>query len=240
MATGTIHPGDRHCNRLRNGKTDTSGERSKATPKFRRRKFLRPHFISPHSSLSSALVFTFFLSACASSGFSKKVLSDPRYQIQGSGTSSGDRLALWLLDGNSALKPDFALYIALTYIEEARREHINHDVAFVQMCLETGFLTFRGSVNPGSNNFAGIGAVDHHSQNFAKFSSARDGIRAHIQHLKAYANTKPLLQARIDPRFAFVQRGCCPTIFHLTGKWSTDRSYGKKLKNLLDKLYQFP
>ncbi len=221
-------------------RADLIDESRNASAKLGLRKVFTPDFILSHRGWSYAIICVFFLNACASTGFSKKDLSNPHYQIQGSGASSGDRLALYLLDGNSTLTADLALNIALIYIEEARREYINHDVAFVQMCLETGFLSFRGKVKPNSNNFAGIGAVDQHSQDIAKFSSVRNGIRAHIQHLKAYATTKPLLQTTIDPRFSFVERGCCPTIFHLTGKWSTDHNYGKKLKRLLGKLYQFP
>ncbi|MCK4504561.1 MAG: glucosaminidase domain-containing protein [Candidatus Aegiribacteria sp.] len=36
--------------------------------------------------------------------------------------------------------------LAALYIEECAFEGVNSDVAFVQMCLETGFLSFQGLV----------------------------------------------------------------------------------------------
>jgi len=65
----------------------------------------------------------------------------------------------------------------------------------------------------------------------------RAGIRAHIQHLKAYASDQKLANPVIDQRFKFVKRGSAPVVHKLTGKWATDKNYGEKIHRLLEKMY---
>ncbi|MGH7999666.1 MAG: hormogonium tapered terminus morphoprotein TftA, partial [Brasilonema sp.] len=43
------------------------------------------------------------------------------------------------------------------YREEAAIEGVNHDIAFCQMCIETGFLRFDDDIKSEQNNFAGLG-----------------------------------------------------------------------------------
>ncbi len=105
------------------------------------------------------------------------------------------------------------------YMEEGAAEGVKPEVAFAQMCLETGFLRFGGDVIPPQCNFAGIGTTGGGVQG-AYFSSVRMGVRAQIQHLKAYASTAPLNLPLIDPRFHLVTRGCAPTVEGLAGKWA--------------------
>ena len=50
--------------------------------------------------------------------------------------------------------------LASYYVEQGKFEGINSDVAWVQMCLETGFLKFGLLVKPEMNNFCGLGAID--------------------------------------------------------------------------------
>lgn len=127
--------------------------------------------------------------------------------------------------------------ISKLYREEASIEGINYDIAFCQMCLETGFLRFGADIQPQQNNFAGLGTVGGGSMT-ASFPSARIGVRAHIQHLKAYANLEPLVQEVVDPRFRFVTRGIAPLIDQLSGRWSADLDYGRKITALLQRLYE--
>ncbi|MBK1987088.1 N-acetylmuramoyl-L-alanine amidase [Sphaerospermopsis aphanizomenoides BCCUSP55] len=122
------------------------------------------------------------------------------------------------------------------YREEAAVEGVNHDIAFCQMCLETGFLRFGSDVKPQQNNFAGLGAIGGGTE-AASFPSARIGVRAHIQHLKAYASLEPLVQQEVDPRFRFVTRGIAPSVDQLSGRWSADLDYGTKIKAMLNRLY---
>ena len=118
-----------------------------------------------------------------------------------------------------------------------RVEGINYDIAFSQMCLATNFLRFGGDAKPAQNNFADLGAVGGGAQG-ATFPSAQMGVRAHIQHLKAYANLEPLVQDVVDPRFRFVTRGIAPLVDQLSGRWSSDLDYGKKILAILRRLYE--
>ena len=131
--------------------------------------------------------------------------------------------------------------IAEHYIQEAAIEGVNHDVAFCQMCIETNYLRFGGDVHRRQNNFSGIGATGHGVPG-AFFKSVQIGIRAHIQHLKAYASRKPLQRGLVDPRFSRVRRGSAPYVEDLTGKWAVDPHYGakirRKLQSLASRLYQ--
>jgi len=123
------------------------------------------------------------------------------------------------------------------YREEAAIEGINYDIAFCQMCLETGFLQFDGDVKPEQNNFGGIGAIGNGIRGDS-FSDRRIGVRAQIQHLKAYATTKPLVQPLVDPRFHLIKRGTAPLLSQLSGKWAEDLNYDKKIMAILRRLYQ--
>ena len=121
------------------------------------------------------------------------------------------------------------------YIEEAKAEGVNHDLAFAQMCLETRFLTFGGAILPEFNNFASLG--DRQTE-WAKFANLRLGIRAHIQQLKAYASHDLLVQECVAPRFELVRRGIAPTMRQLNGRWSADGQYTIKIAAVLRRLYE--
>ncbi len=123
------------------------------------------------------------------------------------------------------------------YREEATIEGVNYDIAFCQMCLETGFLQFDGDVKPEQNNFGGIGAIGNGVRGDS-FSDRRIGVRAQIQHLKAYATTNPLVQPLVDPRFSLVKRGTAPLLSQLGGKWAEDVNYDKKVMSILRRLYE--
>jgi hypothetical protein len=159
------------------------------------------------------------------------------YSIMGKGTLGAASLAAFLHDNNPAISLRKAQKIARIYIEEARAEGVNYDIAFSQMCLETGFLQYGGSVLPGQNNFCGLGALSQKTQGLS-FHDIRLGIRAHIQHLKAYASQEKLNRALVDPRFRFVKRGSITDINELSGRWAADRHYGKKIRYLLNRMYR--
>ncbi len=157
-------------------------------------------------------------------------------QITGQGNTSEVQLLMFLKANNEAALtryPD----IAKLYREEGSIEGIDYDIAFSQMCVETDFLRFGGTVKPEQNNFGGLGSAGGDSQG-ASFPSARIGVRAQIQHLKAYANTEPLVQAIVDPRFNFVARGIAPLVGQLNGRWAADPQYGDKVLAVLKRLYE--
>jgi hypothetical protein len=125
--------------------------------------------------------------------------------------------------------------LAQIYIEEARAEGINHDLAFAQMCVETRFLHFGGPIAADDYNFASLGDLQ---AEWAKFPDLRTGIRAQIQQLKAYASIDPLVQECVAPRFEVVKRGVAPTIRQLNGRWSADNQYAVKLAAVMRQLYE--
>ncbi|MDR0289380.1 MAG: glucosaminidase domain-containing protein [Treponema sp.] len=162
----------------------------------------------------------------------------PGVHIMGQGMVPGETLAAFLLQVNTAIDANFVHSLSGLYVEEAAKEGINHDMAFAQMCLETGFLRFGGLVTPDMNNFCGLGAIGPRERGLY-FPDTRIGVRAHIQHLKAYASTEPLNTNLVDPRFRYVTRGSAPTIHGLTGTWAVDRSYDVKIARILENLYDF-
>jgi len=156
----------------------------------------------------------------------------------GEGKVEGETLTLFLLQRNHFIDPDFVRVLAGYYIDEAANEGINHDVAFSQMCLETGFLGFGGLVRPEWNNFCGLGAIGPEQPGLI-FPDPQTGVRAHIQHLKAYATEEPLNGELVDPRYRLVRKGSSPSIDGLSGTWAADRQYAVKIRSILQRLYEF-
>ena len=73
------------------------------------------------------------------------------------------------------------------------------------------------------------------------FKTPQLGIRAQIQHLKAYANTTKLKQECVDQRFDLVSRGCAPYVEYLgiqenpkSKGWAAGAGYGEKILKILD------
>lgn len=131
--------------------------------------------------------------------------------------------------------------LAEYYVKEASVEGINSDCAFAQMCLETGYLSFGNLVVPEMHNYCGLGAMDAaHPGEW--FETEQIGVRAHIQHLQAYATTQdvPLKQELVDPRYSWVHKAkYAETVFDLAGAWATDKLYGHKIDAILDKMEYF-
>lgn len=134
-------------------------------------------------------------------------------------------------NGNIAEVMEIAQY----YIDEAALENVNHDIAFCQMCVETNYLRFTGVVSRSQNNFAGIGATGGDNPGNS-FTTMQEGVRAQIQHLKAYASRERLRSKNVDPRFEKVKRGSASFVVQLAGKWAADPQYGIKIRAKLKDL----
>ena len=137
--------------------------------------------------------------------------------------------------------------LAQLFVEEGAAEGVTGDVAFVQSIVETGWFRFSGSVPATSNNFAGIGATDV-SPAPAVFPDARTGVRAQVQHLRAYADpgayactVPPLAFPCVDPRFNLVvPRGKAPTWNQMgNGNWATSPTYATSILSLYDEALRF-
>ena len=138
--------------------------------------------------------------------------------------------------------------LARYFIEEGAAEGVSGDVAFVQSVLETGWFRFAGgSVQPSFNNFAGIGATDTNPAP-AVFADARTGVRAQIQHLRAYADPSatsctmpPLHNPCVDPRFNLVlPKGRAQTWNEFgNGNWASASTYATSILTLYTELLSF-
>lgn len=127
------------------------------------------------------------------------------------------------------------------YWEECDAEGIDPAVAFCQAMKETNFLKFTGDVKITQFNFAGLGATGNGVSGLS-FSDIRTGVRAQVQHLKAYATEDGIALANpcVDPRFTYVKRGCAPYVEWLGIQenplpggygWAAEAGYGNSIVN---------
>ena len=128
------------------------------------------------------------------------------------------------------------------YVEECKAEGVRAEVAFCQAMKETGYLRYGGNVKIEQFNFAGIGSTGAGVAG-ASYPDVRTGIRAQIQHLKAYASTNSLNNACVDNRFSYVSRGSAPYVEWLGQKenpygkgWATATNYGYYIVNMMNVL----
>lgn len=136
---------------------------------------------------------------------------------------------------------------AQMYYEICETEGVRAEAAWVQMCLETGYLNFSNLVKKEQFNFAGLGATGPGEPgfDFADFyGDDYDGIRAgiigHVQHLKCYASDEEVNiffegQA-YDPRWNEKLRGMSETLERLEGKWAVSAGYGMDLARGVERL----
>lgn len=123
------------------------------------------------------------------------------------------------------------------YLEESAAEGVKAEVAFAQAMNETGFLRFTGDVSITQFNFAGLGATGNGAPGNS-FPNVRTGVRAQIQHIKAYASTESLNNECVDNRFGYVKRGSAIYLEWLGQKenpsyagWAVSKNYGYTLKD---------
>ena len=122
------------------------------------------------------------------------------------------------------------------YYEEGAREGIRPDVAFAQALKETGFFRYGGTVTPDQNNYCGLGTTSTEIKG-AYFATSQIGVRAHIQHLLAYASTRRPVRPVVDPRYNLV-RNVYGTITlgnwqDLNGRWAVPGdSYGQSILSM--------
>ena len=104
------------------------------------------------------------------------------------------------------------------YYEEAGAEGVRADIALCQALKETGFFGYGGDVLPWQNNYCGLGATGNKVKG-AHFPAPREGVRAHIQHLMAYATTRRPAAPLVDPRYDLV-RIYRPDIYGKIAHWT--------------------
>ena len=126
------------------------------------------------------------------------------------------------------------------YWQEAEREHIRPDLALAQSLVETGAYRYGGDVQHHQNNFCGLGTIGGGVRG-ASFSSPQLGVRAHIQHLLAYTQTKRPSTEVVDPRYDLahnirLERGVVDTWYGLNGTWAMGSLYCEKIMATYQKI----
>jgi peptidoglycan hydrolase CwlO-like protein len=138
--------------------------------------------------------------------------------------------------------------LAQIFVEEGTSENVRADFAFAQSYVETGGFRAGGS----DNNFSGLGACDGCSGE-KQFPTARDGIRAQIQHLRNYADRRSTTSDLnhppspywygSDPGVAarnfdtFFAKGWAPTWQMMgRGNWATDPNYSAKVIGIYNRM----
>jgi hypothetical protein len=130
-------------------------------------------------------------------------------RVMGQSTLTPAQLAGWFATTSRTPKLDVqVLDLATMFIEEGAREGVRGDLAFAQSIVETGYFGFSPSVPPDHHNYSGLGATGGGVKG-AGFPDARTGVRAQIQHLRAYADPSlrsaaDLKAPLVDPRFKFL------------------------------------
>lgn len=167
------------------------------------------------------------------------------HPVMGTSAVTATDLAGWYARSGYVSKTTVSVAeLARDFIEEGQDEGVAGDLAFAQAMLETGWLGFSTRMPPSNNNFAGLGAVDSGSSS-ASFPDARTGVRAQIQHLRAYADptvtVSRLHHPLVDGRFTLVSpKGKAPTWEQMgNGNWATDPDYASKILSLYSSLRAF-
>lgn len=183
---------------------------------------------------------------------SEEVIAEGQYPIMGKSSvtveqmvkyfnSSGQKYPSDVLGGGGA---DSIETFCQLYYDEALTEGVRPEVAFVQTMKETGWLQYGGDASINQFNFAGLGTTGGGVPGNS-YPDVRTGIRAQIQHLKAYATADTLSQACVDDRYEYVTKGSAPYVEWLGQKenpkghgWATAQNYGYSIVDMISKLKQ--
>lgn len=131
------------------------------------------------------------------------------------------------------------------YYEEGEIEGVRPDLALCQAIKETGCFAFGGDVQPAQNNYCGLGATGGGVRG-QFFATPQRGVRAHIQHLMAYATTRLPQQPILDERYEVLRDkypqyyGKVETWLGLNGKWALPgRHYGEDIFRIYEEVKKY-
>ncbi|MEJ7764474.1 MAG: glucosaminidase domain-containing protein [Acidimicrobiales bacterium] len=169
--------------------------------------------------------------------------------VMGQSANTADQMAGWFATtGRNARLDVSVLDLTKMFVEEGAREGVRGDIAFAQSIVETGHFGFSPAVAPETHNYSGIGATGGGVKG-ASFPDARTGVRAQIQHLRAYADPSlrsaaDLRAPLVDPRFKFIVPNSRPVPCWEgfgNGVWAADTSgYGGKVLVVHNRIAAFP
>ncbi len=181
---------------------------------------------------------------------SEEVIAEGQYPIMGQSTVTVDQMVQYFKFVGKAYPTDVLAKggadsietFCQMYYEEAAAEGVRPEVAFVQTMKETGFLQYGGDASIEQFNFAGLGTTGGGVPGNS-YPDVRTGIRAQIQHLKAYATTDALTGECVDDRYEYVQKGSAPYVEWLGQQenpqgvgWATAEQYGYSIVEMIGKL----
>jgi hypothetical protein len=162
------------------------------------------------------------------------VPGEEMYGIMGKGKATEQMMCRYIRNYNTQIDPLRLRYLIECYLWESAFEGVNGDAAFAQMCHETNFLKFDGNIDISQNNFNSLGTMVY-DMYWACFFTTKEGVRAHVQHLKAYGSKKPLKNPCVDPRFDVVKKGSVNLVRDLNSKWE-GLEYGRSIEKKIDML----
>ena len=126
---------------------------------------------------------------------------------------------------------DRARRLADLYIKWGQAFNIRADIAWAQMCHETGCLEFTGVAKPEWNNFAGVGITG--SGAVVTFASEELGVIAHYAHLAWYVYPNDInayCNKNYDPRHIGSHRFNGDSSLNcLSSRWATAADYINKI-----------
>jgi len=142
-------------------------------------------------------------------------------KIEGRGTMTPAAVVQFIMERNNTYPRNFLEELIGTYFKEAGKLDINPDIAIAQMCYVTNFLRNEKAIS--IHNYAGFSTMPASGC----FRSMEEGIQAHIQHLKGYANEKYKPSNIVDPRWEYISnfRGTADNIDRLAKIWSPNNIY---------------
>ena len=153
--------------------------------------------------------------------------------------ATNNALGYYTIMGNSTVTVEQMIQV---YNDQGVSYPVRAEVAFAQSMLETGWLQFQGHSTAEQYNFAGLGTTGGGVKGIY-FPDVRTGLRAQVQHLKAYASSENLNEECVDERFDLVSRESAPYVEWLGiqenpngGGWAAGANYGDKLLKLIDDL----
>jgi len=148
-----------------------------------------------------------------------------------------------IFDDRSSSKVEWARRIAPIYIKYGELFNLRADIAWAQMCHETGFLEYTGDVKPVQNNFCGMGATGGGARGNS-FVTEELGIIAHYAHLAWYYypdHVNMYCSITYDPRHSsthWMYTGDT-TLGFLNGTWALGSTYTDKIIQFANQIYGF-
>ena len=181
---------------------------------------------------------------------SEEVIAEGQYPIMGNSAVTVQEMVDYFQDSGEAYPAeelseggaDSIETFCQMYYEEAATEGVRPEVAFAQTMKETGFLQYGGDASIEQFNFAGLGTTGGGVPGNS-YPDVRTGIRAQIQHLKAYATEDALEQECVDDRYEYVKKGSAPYVEWLGQQenpdgvgWAVGENYGYDIVDMIEQM----